>query len=91
MTFLPIVARELRVASRRRGTFWVRTISALAVILLGTFFFLMMQKEQDPPHDIAQVLFGLLTGSAVLYSLFSGVGEAARTASAPTSATCWPM
>ena len=41
MTFLPIVARELRVASRRRATYWVRTISAFAVILLGTFFFPM--------------------------------------------------
>src|SRR2546428_8795463 len=77
MTFLPIVARELRVASRKRATYWVRTISALAVVLLGTFFFLLMQREQSTPHEIAQVLFGLLTGSAVLYSLFSGVGSTA--------------
>src|SRR5436190_3632891 len=77
MTFLPIVARELRVASRKRSTYWVRTIAALAVLVLGAFFFLMLQRDQTTPHEIAQVLFGLLTGSAVLYSLFSGVGSTA--------------
>jgi len=30
MTFLPVVERELRVASRRRGTYWGRLIVALA-------------------------------------------------------------
>src|SRR5439155_13124415 len=39
----------------------------------GTFVFLMMQREQSTPHEIAQVLFGILTASAILYSLFSGV------------------
>ncbi len=71
MTFLPIVARELRVLSRRRSTYWVRTGAALAVIVIGTWFFLMMQREA--PQTVAQVLFGILTGSAILYCLFSGV------------------
>src|SRR5580658_3566102 len=41
MTFLPVVERELRVASRRRGTYWGRLIvgraglAAAALILLG--------------------------------------------------------
>jgi len=77
MIFLPIVARELRVASRRRATYWVRTGSALAVILLGTFVFLLLQREQSTPNEIAQVLFGILTASAILYSLFSGVSSTA--------------
>ena len=34
MTFLPIVGRELRVAARRRGTYWNRAVSALAAILV---------------------------------------------------------
>lgn len=75
MTFLPIVARELRVASRRRVTYWVRTGAALAVIVLGTWLFLMMHTEQ--PAEIAKVLFGVLTGSAVLYGLLSGVRDTA--------------
>ena len=32
MTFLPIVARELRVTSRRPSTFWVRCTAALAAL-----------------------------------------------------------
>jgi hypothetical protein len=32
MTFLPIVDRELRVASRRRGTYWLRTVVASGII-----------------------------------------------------------
>src|SRR5438445_3722175 len=71
MTFLPIVARELRVASRRRATYWVRSSAALAVIVLGTWFFLMLRGQS--PQVVAQVLFGLLTGAAVLYCLLSGV------------------
>lgn len=71
MTFLPIVVRELRVASRRRGTYWVRSSAALAVIVAGTYLFLVMQGA--PPRVLAMTLFGILTGGAVLYALFSGV------------------
>src|SRR5713226_2349443 len=70
MTLLPIVARELRVAARRRGTYWLRTGAALVVIVVGIWFFLMMQRE--PPQAIAMVLFSILTGGSVLYSLLSG-------------------
>src|SRR5438874_5115479 len=75
MIFLPIVTRELRVASRRRITYWVRTGAALAVIILGTWLFLMMHTEA--PAEIAKVLFGVLTGSACLYGLLSGVRDTA--------------
>jgi ABC-type transport system involved in multi-copper enzyme maturation permease subunit len=71
MIFLPIVTRELRVASRRRSTYWVRTSAALAVILAGTWLFLMMQDQ--PQGMVAMTLFCILTGSAVLYALLSGV------------------
>jgi ABC-type transport system involved in multi-copper enzyme maturation permease subunit len=71
MTFLPIVTRELRVASRRRATYWMRTIAAMAVVLAGSWLFLMMQDQ--PQAMIAMTLFCILTGSAVLYALFSGV------------------
>src|SRR2546422_89950 len=71
MTFLPIVARELRVASRRRATYWVRSGAALAVIVLGVWFFLMTRTV--PPQEGALILFGILTGASVLYCLLSGV------------------
>src|SRR4051794_10475907 len=75
MTVLPIVARELRVASRRRSTYWLRTGAALALIIMGTWFFLMMQNQSA--QQIAQVLFGILTGISVLYCLLSGIRSTA--------------
>ncbi len=41
MIFLPIVARELRIAARRPGTYWVRWAAALTIIVVGTWYFLM--------------------------------------------------
>jgi len=73
MTFLPIVARELRVTARKRSTYWLRTGAGLAIIVLGTWMFLMLQSEGRPPHELALPLFAVLTGSAVLYALLSGV------------------
>src|SRR6184192_2892548 len=75
MTFLPIVARELRVAARRRSTYWTRTGAALFVVVLGTWVFLMMMRE--PPEQAAKVMFGVLTGSAGFYCLLRGVGATA--------------
>lgn len=75
MTFLPIVARELRVASRRRSTFWGRALAALAVIVIGTWTFFMMQQER--PQTIALTLFGVMTGSASAYGLFCGLWSTA--------------
>src|ERR1035438_9518107 len=71
MTFLPIVARELRVAARRPGTFWVRSGAALGILVIGTWYFLMFSGR--PPNEIAMGLFWILTGSAVFYCLLSGV------------------
>ncbi len=71
MPFLPIVSRELRVASRRSATYWMRTVAALAVLVIGTWVFLMLRHQ--PAKEIAMVLFGLLTGTAVFYCLLSGV------------------
>jgi hypothetical protein len=75
VTFLPILARELRVASRRRITYWIRTGAALAVMIIGTWLFLMMQNE--PPQNVAQVLFGVLTSCATLSAFLSGLRDTA--------------
>src|SRR6266850_3765995 len=75
MTFLPIVARELRVASRRRGTYWARTVTALTIVAVGTWVFLASQ--QSPPHEIALALFGIFTGTAVLFGLVGGATSTA--------------
>ena len=76
MTILPIVFRELRVASRRRGTYWVRLGAALLAIVVGAWCFLMMQQHQAQ-REMAMVLFGIMTGSSVLYCVLSGVRSTA--------------
>ena len=71
MTFLPIVARELRVASRRPGTFWVRSAAALGILVVGMWYFFVYSGR--PPNEIAMGLFCILTGSVLFYCLLSGV------------------
>src|SRR5512140_1334746 len=71
MTFLPIVARELRVASRKRATYWLRAGAALWPIGLGSWFFLVVQHQ--PASQISQGLFAMLTGGAALYCLLRGL------------------
>ena len=58
MTFLPIVARELRVASRRRWTYWGRFGAALlAVIAFGV---VLLAEGSPNPNDIGSDLFATL-------------------------------
>lgn len=60
----------MRVAARRRGTYWVRfgfaamAIGIAAVILLGTL--------RQTPMQQAQILFAILSMLAFLYALFAG-------------------
>ncbi len=71
MTFLPIVARELRVASRRAGTYWVRTGAGLMVMLLGCWF--MMMDRFMKPTEMARMLFEIFAGGATFFTLLAGV------------------
>jgi hypothetical protein len=75
MRFLPIVVRELRAASRRWVTYWIRSAAALSLIVIGTWVFLAMRDQQT--HERSQVIFAIVTGSAVLYGLISGVRDTA--------------
>ena len=70
MTFLPIVTRELRLASRRRATYWLRSAAALTMVIAGGWLFLVLRGE--PPKQLAVALFCTLTGGAVLFALTSG-------------------
>jgi hypothetical protein len=71
MTFLPIVGRELRVAARRRATYWVRASAALAAIIVGGFVFLVTLSQ--PPKMFGQALFQTLAWFSIPYCLFAGV------------------
>ncbi len=61
MTFLPIVERELRAASRKGGTYWTRVIAAaLAMTLLGSFLLVWSVTNQFFGGTSGQILFGIL-------------------------------
>lgn len=72
MTFLPVVARELRVASRRRGTYWTRFTAALLGISLYVWIWLVI-GEKNYGAALAASLFGSLSVLAFAYTLLAGV------------------
>lgn len=76
MTFLAVVARELRVASRRRGTYWLRSSAGLLAIALGTWMWLTI-LPQLPPSQRGRTLFYVISGLALLYSLVCGISVTA--------------
>jgi ABC-type Na+ efflux pump permease subunit len=75
MTFLPIVTRELRVASRRRGTYWSRCL--IAALAIGGGFLVYLANDGQAPHEIGQALFYVVAGGAFIYCLFAGVRSTA--------------
>ena len=70
MTLLPIVARELRVASRRAATYWTRFTFALLAILVGSFAWAILFRQS--PRETGYSLFICLAVIAYIYSLISG-------------------
>jgi len=71
LSFLPIVARELRVASRKKATFLARCSAVVIVFIIGAWLFLMMSFA--PPAMISMALFRVLSGAGLFYALMSGV------------------
>ncbi|MCF7763810.1 MAG: ABC transporter permease [Verrucomicrobia bacterium] len=71
MTFLPIVERELRIASRRNGTYRLRLISAL--ICLGVTAWRLVSLDQLAQSRQGHSLFLLMVTLAFIYCLFAGL------------------
>jgi len=71
MTFLPIVGRELRVASRRRGTYLNRELAALSAILVfaGTLWI----EGRAPPKELGSDVFRVLSGLFLFSSVMAGI------------------
>src|SRR5437773_12394914 len=74
MTFLPIVVRELRVASRRRGTYWHRLGAAMLAIVLGRWIMLAMIRE---PKVLGMVLFIAMSIMTFIFCVFAGLSTTA--------------
>ena len=76
MERLPVAVRELRMASRRPGTYWLRSgVAAMALAAAGLFFWL--QSNVRMPQD-GKDLMALLSGVAFLFAAFGGGGSAAE-------------
>ena len=71
MTLLPIVERELRVASRRRATYRMRVTAALVAIVMFAWMMLaFLQAVPSAQHGL--YLFRTLFSFAFAYCLFIG-------------------
>src|SRR3989475_7364515 len=70
MTLFPIVGRELRVAARQRGIYWMRLAIASMAILMGTGIFVVtlgLSAAQTGRH-----IFEWLAGLQFIYCLAYG-------------------
>jgi ABC-type transport system involved in multi-copper enzyme maturation permease subunit len=72
MTFLPIVARELRVASRRGTTFLGRSIIALIATVIGGFL-LLMAEMINPAGGGGKMVFMAVAWYMGMIALIGGV------------------
>ena len=71
MTLLPVVGRELRVAVRRRSTFWIRVLAASGATLLGAWV-LFVQGDWQGGASAGKELFDWLAGAALLFGVLAG-------------------
>src|SRR6266705_4020910 len=73
MSILPIVRRELRVAARKRSTFWLRVASAITAVVLGTGCLLMGGWQRIGTAQMGSMLFYALTGLCLAAGLSAGL------------------
>src|SRR5947207_5740083 len=71
MRFLPVVERELRMAARRRSTYGLRLLVALAAFSL-TLWICTLPERGQPPAELGKSLFAVLTVMAFGYCLLIG-------------------
>src|SRR5689334_4054547 len=71
MIFLPIVDRELRVASRQRSTYFTRFGSVLAAVGVGGW--IMLMPWMNTPQQLGLPLFIPLSVIRFIYSIMVGV------------------
>lgn len=79
MTLLPIVARELRVASRRRATYWTRFSAGVIAIVVCSFVWATLFRQSSKDTGIA--LFVATSIIANIYSLLAGAHATADSVS----------
>ena len=76
MKVFPVVERELRAASRRSGTYWVRFgAAAIAIGLTGCI--LLVTHDTGNTSGLGRSIFATLSTFAFIYCLFAGVRNTA--------------
>ncbi len=70
MKLLPIVGRELRESSRRRGTYWLRVRVAFQAVIIGVVAYLV--NLFNPSVKLGTVLFWGLSGVSMLFCVLAG-------------------
>ena len=73
MNFLPIAERELRVAARKRSTFWIRLYAALLTLIIAAAMLFIFSKAGGPMPNKGQILFLILAWMAFAYAFAAGV------------------
>ena len=80
MTVLPVVERELRVASRRGSTYWGRASAALTAVVVSSWFLLLQQGMHF--GQLGKALFTTLSLLSFVFAAFAGVTYSADSVSA---------
>jgi len=72
---LPVADRELRVASRKANTFWVRLLAALVALLIGAGFLALASQGSfgAGPGELGRMLFAVLTWLSLGVALSAGL------------------
>ncbi len=70
MKLLPIVGRELRESSRRRGTYWLRVRVAFQAVIIGVAAYVI--NLVNPSIKLGTALFWGLAGVSMLFCLLAG-------------------
>jgi hypothetical protein len=73
MNWLPIVGRELRVAARKRSTFWLRVAAALTAMVIGSGCMVFSLFPGPLPFQMGSVLFSVLTWLCLGAGLCAGL------------------
>ena len=73
MNWLPIADRELRVAARKRSTFWLRVAAAITGLLIGSGCLLLSRVYGASPARMGSILFHTLTWLCLVAGLSAGL------------------
>jgi len=73
MNCLPIVNRELRVAARKRSTFWLRVAAAVTALVVGSGCMILSRVHGARTTSMGSVLFYVLTWLSLAAGLSAGL------------------